>query len=387
MRIYSIYIVLITLFACLLLGCQEKGKRELPTGTEVKVHELRDYNNLTTNKDLLLGRPVGLKFDNEARHLFIQDIARSGIIEIDDSSHVIQVYGREGRGPGEIQMLADFFITKEHLFIVDTSQFLIHKYSRRGGQFISSLDYGQILIEESNISNNGPPPPPKPVLIDNNNEPFVTLNETILLPTQTNGKFLYKVINWDGDKLADIGEIPEECTIPTDNDEIRSALENENVPARDQCLVFPVHDRSNPDEIFLIYSSIPKVSKYKLSGEKIWDRRIPDTPEVDSLMIDLSNIVKNRPTSTSVLMLPVRKYITGRSSPDGDLFLTTYTNMQVSNSNRPVWIHQFGSEGDLVNRYKIDTSDEHWYYPGIDFKEHRIFIPLVQDTGIRSYYF
>lgn len=386
MRFYTSYILLILVSVCLLTGCQEKDG-ETSEGAEVTVHELRDYDNLKTNRDLLLGRPVGLKFENESRHLFIQDIARSGVIEIDDSSNVINVYGKEGSGPGEIQMLADFFITQEHLFIVDTSRFLIHKYSRRDGQHISSLDYGEFLTEERNISTNGPPPPPKPVLIDNNNEPFVTQNETILLPSQTNGEFLYQAINWSGEKLADIGELPANCTDTEDNDEIRSALENRNVSARDLCLVFPVHDRFNPDEIFLVYSAIPKIAKYSLSGEKIWERGIPHTPEVDSLMIDLSNIVKSQPNSPGVLLLPARKYITGRSSPDGDLYLTTYTNIQVSNSNRPVWIHQFDSEGNLVNRYKIISDDDFWYYPGIDFNKRRIFIPFVQDSGIRSYYF
>lgn len=383
MRTYTIWILLILTFVS---GCQEKD-REMSEGTEVTVHELRDSENLKTNENLLLGRPVGLKFDNESRHLFIQDIARSAVIEIDDSSNVIQEYGREGNGPGEIQMLADFFITQEHLFIVDASRFLIHKYSRRDGQHIFSLDYGKFLIEAGNVSENGPPPPPKPVLIDNNNEPFVTLNETILLPSQGNGEFLYQAINWSEEKLADIGELPADCTVTEDNDEIRSALENRTVPSRDLCLVFPVHDRSNSDEIFLIYSAIPKIAKYSLSGEKIWERRIPNTPEVDSLMIDLSEVVRSRPNSPSALMLPVRKYITGRSSPSGDLYLTTYTNMQVSNPHRPVWIHQFDLEGNLVNRYKIISNDDFWYYLGMDFNKRRIFLPFVQDSGIRSYYF
>ncbi len=135
--------------------------------------------------------------------------------------------------------------------------------------------------------------PQKPSLIDNNNQPFVTLYEKILVPSLANGEFLFQSINWDGDKLAGIGEIPTECKTAEEYDKIRLALENRKVPARDACLVFPVNDHSNPDEIFLVYSAIPKIAKYSLSGQKIWEQTIPRTPEVDSLMIYLSNIVND----------------------------------------------------------------------------------------------
>jgi hypothetical protein len=387
MKVEYISIFLGSVLLSSLIGCQKKYDVHSEF-VEIQVSELRTYDHLTTNEDLLLGLPIRFKYDDNTRHLFILDPDHWGIIEIDNSSNVINKFGRRGHGPGEVQFPADFFITEEHLFIVDNSQQFIHKYSRRDGQPISSLDYGKFLLQSENISeSNVPPPPPKPPFMDNNNQPFVTLNETILIPSQANGKFLYQAINWDGDKLADIGEIPTKCTAAEVNDDIRSALVNREVPARDSCLAFPVNDHSNPEEIYLVYSAIPRIAKYSLSGRKIWEQRISPTPEVDSLMIDLGNIVRNRPNRQSVL-LPVRKYIAGRSSPDGDLYLVTYTNLHTPTYLRPMWIHQFDYRGMLVHRYIIVSNDVDLYdFPGIDFERRKMFVPMFRDSKIRVYDF
>ncbi|REL37791.1 hypothetical protein DYD21_08400 [Rhodohalobacter sp. SW132] len=375
MRAYYLSILISSLLlGFLTTGCQKKGA-DNSEFTGVKVHELKFYENLPENKDLFLGMLAGLKYDDETQHLFIQDLARSAIIEIDESSNVVNVFGSKGRGPGEVLHIENFFLSKEHLFIVDGEQFLINKYSRLDGQHISSLDYGELLNQI--IS---------PLLpnTDMNNRPFVTLNETILLPSQVDGKFLYQAINWNGDEIANIGELPTDCTATEDNDIIRSALESRNVPRRDLCLAFPVNDHSEPDELYIVYSAIPKIAKYSLSGRKIWEQTIARTPEIDSLMIDLSNIVDNRPD----YLEPVRKYITGRNSPNGDLYLFTFMNQNALNFQRPMWIHQFDSEGGLINRYKIASNGELFTnFAGIDFKRSRILTATINDAEIRSYHF
>ncbi len=388
MKSYITCILLSLVLLSFVTGCQKKDADDSEDAAEVEVKELKTYDDLTAIEDLLLGLPVRLKYDDETQHLFIQDLANWGVIEIDDSSNVVNKFGRRGRGPGEIQALADFFITKEHLFIVDWGQYLIHKYNLTDGEHISSLDYGKFLLKEEPTSDNEIPPPPPLPLNDNNNQPFVTLNETILLPSQANGKFLYQAINWNGDKLADIGEIPTGCTASENKEEIRSALENRNVPARDSCLAFPVNDRSNPEEIYLVYSAIPKIAKYSLSGRKLWEHKISRTPEVDSLMIDLSNVTKSHPDHR-LSQMPVRKYIAGRSSPDGDLYLITYTNLVTPQTpRRSMWVHQFDIRGTLVNRYNIVSDDVDLnYFPGIDFKKQRIFAPVYRGTDIRIYDF
>ncbi|MEX0856624.1 MAG: 6-bladed beta-propeller [Balneolaceae bacterium] len=132
------YFFLIVMTLQLITACIDK--KEKSNHSEIKVTELNTFDHYVKNEELLLGMPVRLKYDDINQHLFIQDLPKWGITEIDDSSNVINEYGRRGRGPGEIQMLNDFFVNKEHLYIVDGGQLFIHKYNRKDGKHISSLD-------------------------------------------------------------------------------------------------------------------------------------------------------------------------------------------------------------------------------------------------------
>jgi len=383
MRFFYFCTFLSSVILVLLVGCQKKNAGNAKY-SEFKIKELKEYHTLISNKNLLVGLPVRLRYDTKNKHLFIEDLSRQRITEMDDRNKVVHVFGKKGHGPGEVEGIDNFFITQKHLFIVDGNQYLIDKYSLRDGRYISSLDYEQFLKNKI---------PPHPPLTDINNIPFVTLNETILLPTQTNGRFLYEEINWKGKKLADIGAIPKGYKTEKNEDTYWSDLEHRNVPARDLCEAFPVNDRADSDDIYLVYSAIPKIAKYTLSGRKIWEHKISRTPEVDSLMINLSiraRVVESHP-KVHVSLIPVRKYVAGRCDPDGDLFLITYTDLNFPNKyHLPMWIHQFDSDGKLVKRYKIVSKADVdlSFYPAIDFKKNEIFVALVfNNIGIRTYHF
>lgn len=370
------------LFLAFFMGCSAEKANDADQ-KNIQLTELKTYQNYVNEEELLLGMPVRLKYDGNGQHLFIQDLPKWGITEIDDSSNVIHQYGQLGRGPGEIQMLNDFFFNHEHLFIVDGGQYFIHKYSREDGEHISSLDYGALRTKRKTIPY-GPPPPPMP-LNDNNNQPFVTLNETVLIPSQFGEEYLYKAVNWQGEKIADIAAMPESCMNSAGEDAARSALKNKKVPAKDQCLAFPLNDRANPDEIFIIYSAIPKIEKYNLSGEKLWERDIPSTPEVDSLSIDLAKVAEENP-DRRLSGMKVRKHVAGRSNAEGELFLMTYNNLVTRFApRRPLWIHKFDAEGELVKRMKVVSEEDLNPYAGMDFERQRILVIPYMEAEVREY--
>ena len=386
MRHYYILVIFGLLIISSLAACVENdpGKTEV---FAIEIKELSNYDRLSTENDLLLGAPVRLKTDHDTQHIFAQDMAHWAVIELDEQRNEVRRYGSRGRGPGEFQSLDDFFISAEHLFIVDGSRFLIHKYSRNDGQFISSLNYGELLMEGNSSSERGLPPTPQAPLTSNNNRPFVTYNEALLLPAHTGGEYLYRAVTWEGEKVAHIGEIPDGYIEFIDDEQIRQSLKNNRVPAHELALAFPVNDLTNPNEIFVVYSAIPKIAKYNFEGEKIWEQTIPLTPEVDSLMIDLDNVLLNRPNQR-VSLLPVKKYMAGRSSTNGYVYLFTYTNMDTPHTpRRPMWVHQFDSEGTLMYRYKINSDTDLFYYPGIDFKNRRLYTPAFNESDIRIYPF
>lgn len=374
--VYGLFILLTV------IGCKTDQEDNIAP-KDIKVTELELFNRYVDNEKLLLGMPVRLKYDSDTGHLFIQDLPKWGITEIDDGSEVLNQYGQRGRGPGEIQMLNDFFYNKEHLFIVDGGQYFVHKYSRVDGEHVSSLDFSELRTKRTSFPD-GPPPPPMP-LNDNNNQIFVTLDETVLVTSQIGGEYLYKAVDWTGKKIADIAALPESCTTNEDEDAARSALKNKIVPAKDQCLAFPVNDQANPDEIFIIYSAIPKIEKYKLSGEKLWERAIPVTPEVDTLAIDLATVAEEHP-DRRLSGMKVRKYVAGRSNKDGELFLMTYTNLVTRYApRRPLWIHKFNEKGELVERMNVISDEDLNPYVGMDFERERIIVNQHMEVELREY--
>ncbi len=387
MSLKSICFLLIVMTSSFITACTEKEQKDKIREQDVQRTELNTFEKYVKNKDLLLGMPVRLKYDGNTQHLFIQDLPKWGITEIDDSSTVIHQYGQRGRGPGEIQMLNDFFFNNEHLYIVDGGQHFVHKYSREDGEHISSLDYADLRTNRTSSTADGPPPPPPMPLNDNNNQPFVTLNETVLIPSQFGEEFLYKAVNWQGEKIADIAAMPENCTVREDEETARIALKNKQVPAKDRCLTFPVNDQANPDEIFIIYSAIPKIEKYNFSGEKLWEREIPETPEVDSLAIDIAKVAEEHP-DRRLSGMKVRKYVAGRSNADGELFLITYTNLVTRFApRRPLWIHKFDAGGKLVERMKMVSEKDLNPYVGMDFERERILVNPHMEAEVRKYNF
>ncbi|HSH42016.1 MAG TPA: hypothetical protein VK973_07820, partial [Arenicellales bacterium] len=110
----------------------------------------------------------------------------------------------------------------------------------------------------------------------------------------------------------------------------------------------------------------------RISGEKIWERKIPVIPEVDSLTVDLAQITENR----SDYLPAVRKYVWGATSTEGDLYLITYNNIFTPVPARPLWIHRFDPKGKLIQRYKITSNTNLSYHLAVDFNSNQLFVPL-----------
>ena len=79
----SVAILLVVLIIGSLTACDDQTPENSGV-TEIEVTELRDYDSLISENDLLLGVPVRLKVDHNSQHLFIQDVALWAVIELDE---------------------------------------------------------------------------------------------------------------------------------------------------------------------------------------------------------------------------------------------------------------------------------------------------------------
>lgn len=337
--------------------------------------ELDEFETIVRVDEAVLATPNILKYDDA--HLFVFDAGQRKVLELDTTGNIIFEYSQEGRGPGEIQWVDNIFLTDNSLFLVDPGQFLIHKFNRTG-KFNSSFDYG--AMEYTPLV---PGPPISFTIVHAQaieNKPHVTTTGDVLLsPVSTSMpvQSIYHRRDWGGNRLTDIGEIPDGSTFQLNNEKIKSDVEERVVPSFYRPNAFPVNAHANSGEIFLIYNALPKIAKYNESGEKLWETGVPDVPEIDSLTTSFYKTMERMQRADSRNRIGLQYYHAGTSSETGELFLISEYN--------GIWIHQFDPDGVLTRRYKL-LSEEVKLHPifDIDFDARRIFV-VTEEAEIRAY--
>lgn len=346
--------------------------------TAIDTTELKNFETLISIEDNVLATPTLIRYGPNS-NLFIYDDAQTKVMEVDHTGSVVNEFGQPGRGPGELLIVNNFFLTDTHLYIVDIVQYFIHQYDYKGVH-ISSMDYGDMLGMP-----NAPPAPFSSSVIrakDINNQPFITQNGHIMLSA---AKFsdsvhsIYELTDWNGTHIADIGSIPDGSTFVIDQDKLRADVSDRVVPSLYRSNAFAVQNLTNSNEYFLIYSALPMISKYDSSGRKLWSAEIPKTQELDSLTTHFFETMERLQQADRRSRIDLKYYTSGISNSDGELFLITNTN--------PVWVHHFNIEGKLSHRYKLISEDvEIKPIFDVDFDRHR-FLVVTEEAEIRAYPF
>ncbi len=366
------YIFTLSLLLYVLTGCSPGTT----TSTDIETIVLDHFETIISIDDNLLATPTIIRLGSNS-NLYVYDDAQTKVLEIDHNGNVMNEFGQAGRGPGELGIGNNFFITDCHLYIVDSSQFLIHQYNYNG-QHNSSMDYGERLAMP-----NAPPPPFSPSMIrakDINNQPFVTRDGHVMLSAvkfSDSVQSIYELTEWNGNHIANLGSIPEGSTFVIDNDKLRDDVSNRVVPSLYRSNVFVVNDGANLNEYFLVYSAHPMISKYDSSGQKLWRTEIPNTQELDSLTTNFYATMERLQQADRRNRIDLIYYTSGISNSEGELFLITNTN--------PVWIHHFNTDGVLLKRYKL-VSEEVEIMPifDIDFDRQK-FLVVTEEAEIRAY--
>lgn len=387
----------VQLLILLSVGCHSNESRS----TDVEIVVLEDYETVIDLESDQLAVPIIIKYDDDSDHLFIYDSGHNSVFEIDLSSggNIINEFGRQGEGPGEYQHVNSILLVKDYLYLVDHLRQYIHKYDRNGSP-VSSMNYGAVttgvdpltrLMSAMTVMLQGTILEP-----DINHQPFVTLKGHVLLRPDLDrlDQTIYELRDWEGNHLSDIGEVPDGSMfmfMPEAVEEYESAVLNRRVPSIFKPYAFPVHDRSNPEEYFLVYSAIPIVAKYQANGEKLWENKISGVRELEDIADDyfesMGFQLQQQDGRTSIGLRV--KYTSGVSSPGGDLYLATSIESQnqadSSELPEPLWIHRFGAAGDLDIRYKVVSEDVGIASIfDIDFTGDRLFI-VTSEGEIRAY--
>jgi hypothetical protein len=360
---------LITILFCGgLSGCRSEG----PSFSMNQNIELTEFETIVSTQENLLAIPSVIRYGKSG--FFVYDGGYEKILEFNELGEVVHEYGKKGQGPGEFVNVNNFFVTENYLHAIDNRKFYIYTFDR-GGALTFSMDYGEPM-------GTPPPPPMAPGMIippNLNNQPFVTRNDLFFLPSQKTGKALYEIKDQKGNLLSHIGEIPEGSTFNLNNIRLKEEVENREVPSYYRPNAFPVADRSNPEELFLIYSAIPKIAKYDMNGQQLWERTIPQVAEVDSVTNNFYETMERLQQSGLSNRIDLQYYISGRSNSFGDLFLAMDTE--------PLRIHRFNNTGDFISKYKlISEGTELLPIFDIDIINNRFFI-ITEEAEVRVYSF
>jgi len=361
------------------IGCSSGNSLQ----SQAKVITLKKYQTIVSYKDGTLAKPTVIRYDGHS-HLFVYDGHKHQVLELNGQGDVIQTYGRGGRGPGEFIGVSNIVLTDQYLYVVDKMQYKISRFTL-DGKLDGTMNFG----EEGNHAM--PPPAPPSLSIrakDINNKPFVTQKGTVLLSNiKPNGEFqkLYSLIDWKGNAISEMGEIPKGSTFTLDYDNYRQAIDNQKIPAYYRTHVFPVEDRANSGQFYLVYNAYPQIEKYNRSGKKLWETAIPEITELDSVTTQFyhkSNEILKRGKGRIAL----KKYVAGVSSPKGHLFLALGKYYFKKPPHR-LWIHEFNNKGKLIRRYKLLSRKVNIASIfDTDFANRRIFV-VTGKAEIRTYSF
>ncbi|MCH2450174.1 MAG: 6-bladed beta-propeller [Gracilimonas sp.] len=221
----SLFGVSIIVFS--LLGCATETSSE----NKIPISELSDFETLISFENEVLAIPVSMKYAGDST-LFIFDQGLGKVIELKESGEVIREYGRMGRGPGEFQRVNNIYITNDYFFVIDPGKFAVHKFDR-SGKLHSTFDYGN----SENQSTAVPPPPPMGLSVaakNINNQPAITFDGNVLssaIRFTDSTEVIFHRMNWEGEQLSSIGEIPAGSTFILDNEKIRDDVNNQVVPS------------------------------------------------------------------------------------------------------------------------------------------------------------
>jgi len=361
------------------IGCSSKNT----SPSQAKVTVLKKYQTIVSYKDDILAKPTFIRYDGKS-HLFIYDGHKHQVLELDDHGKVLRTYGQGGRGPGEFLMVNNIFLTKTHLYVVDGMQYKISRFTL-DGKLDGTMNFG----EEGTHAMPPPAPPSLEVRSkDINNKPFVTQKGNVLLSNITpHGEFqkLYSLIDWKGNTISDMGEIPKGSTFTMDYDKYHESIDDHKIPAYYKPHAFPIEDKANTGAFYLIYNAYPKIEKYNRSGQKLWGTNISKTSELDSVTAQFYH-KSNKILERGKGRIGLKKYVTGTSGPNGYLYLAL-GKYYFKNPPHRLWIHEFNNKGKLIRRYKLVSKNVNLAAIfDIDFAHRRIFV-VTGNAAIRAYPF
>lgn len=327
MHRYTKVVISIICTMAFIFACKTEHKIEEPYSTKHSVKDSQVF--LNADDSLFLGRPTSLKAVSDG--LFIVDMGRYQITKVDEDKNRILSFGRNGRGPGEFQVITGFWPIETEYLVYDYNSF----------KFLSFDQNGQFLSEKI-IKENPANPNSKrsiPITLD------VISSDTILIPTVGRHGSLFAIANIENNDVIYAGTAISEFMEETNNQNSDQAYAKGEIPDIHLNLVMLSNSSS---AIYSFQQTTGVLEKYSYSGQKIWERKV-NVPAQRNLFEQIAEY--NRTIGRKF-------FIYARAMEAHNDGVAILLNTPKSNLLTLAWIPKDGSKVDIVEVEGITLDSE-----------------------------
>lgn len=293
-----------------------------PKSDSIKTAELtpiRTFGGLDVPEEAVLSSPSDMVVSSDGK-IIVSDSRENKIVVFDAKGNVVNQFGREGKGPGELQGPRFVEIEGDALKVFEANNNRIQYFSL-DGQYLNMIP----LKFSTGIGS---------FIFGTNDDVFFA----------TNGFRIEDLINHyriDGEKLAPVGKIEGNPFQIYEMLKMRDALIKKEVPdsLRNEIILF----LSPEGVVYAFYQALPLIKIYSPEGELKKVIRL-DLPEFDEIKDRCSKLNVEGKQKGSPGVWSLRFWRDGFITDEGDLILL------ISNSEKMI-LYKFNKEGGLIQRY------------------------------------
>lgn len=94
---------------------------------------------------LYIGRPVDLTIDPKQGAFYVSDLFAGHVARVERDGRMTLVYGRKGKGPGDLSQVGKAFPSGTKLYVTDSGQQRVNAYDRSNAEFTRTYSHEGLL--------------------------------------------------------------------------------------------------------------------------------------------------------------------------------------------------------------------------------------------------
>jgi len=286
-----------------------------------------------------LGRPAGIQADSGG--LYFYDAAFKQVTRVDENGEKILSFGSEGRGPGEFQGVAGFWIFDGRYMIYDYNSFRFNIYDKDGEP------YEDIAIHKNPVHPDGFPPA-FPITAE------ALGPRQVLVPSRGREESLFALVDIKSDSIKFFGKAIGDYVASYNSREVEGAFTSGEIPAVFVNLVALGAAQSG---IYSYQQVTGILEKFDHSGGLIWAKEVKAAAQegmFERFAAENRERVKSPDEATHM-------YLYANGIDVNDDGVAVLLNMPEGHPVTVVWVPADGSSSEMIT------------YSGIEYDQLRLF--------------